>query len=279
MVSSREALQSRLDALILDNRVTIAVIFPLMGAILLISSAEGALPGWLVFNAWLILIGVLVMRSPVLVGILPAIRTRAALGLGLLCAYAYLIEAIGVRTGWPYGPFEYGAALGPMVAGIPLALPLLFVPLALNAYLLWMRWLSVNEQQWQIVLLAIPTLVAMDLILDPGAVALGFWSFQGDTPIYGVPVSNYVGWGLSATVAVALIHVSFDYQMIQERLCSCSFMLDDLVSFLILWGLINIWYAQWGAVIVAIGLSAILLGSGHFDLRRRHLLDRTAESP
>jgi len=41
----------------------------------------------------------------------------------VLVAYTYAIELFGVATGWPYGTFEYTVSLGPMLGGVPLALP------------------------------------------------------------------------------------------------------------------------------------------------------------
>ena len=41
---------------------------------------------------------------------------RAILSLLALAAFAYAIESIGVATGFPYGSFFYGDALGPTVA-------------------------------------------------------------------------------------------------------------------------------------------------------------------
>ncbi len=42
-----------------------------------------------------------------------------------------------MTTGWPYGQFEYLVDLGPMLFGtVPLGLPVFFLPLVLNSYLL-----------------------------------------------------------------------------------------------------------------------------------------------
>ncbi|MBZ0089561.1 MAG: carotenoid biosynthesis protein, partial [Thermoanaerobaculia bacterium] len=54
---------------------------------------------------------------------------------------------------------------------------------------------------------AVPAFVAFDLVIDPGAVALGLWSWEGSGPYYGVPVGNLAGWavtGISGILIVAL---------------------------------------------------------------------------
>ncbi|MFP9192434.1 bisanhydrobacterioruberin hydratase [Natrialbaceae archaeon A-CW1-1] len=262
----RATVQRRLETLITNNRFTIAVIFPLVGAITLVGSAEGLLPAPLTYNPLLILFGTLVMRSPLIVGLLPRIGRWALACLGLLTAYTYAIELVGVRTDWPYGAFEYTIQLGPMLFGeVPLALPLFFIPLVLNAYLLTLLVCRSHAESALVRLpAAIAAVVAVDLVLDPAAVAVGFWSFESGV-YYGVPVSNYVGWLISGTVAVVLVDIAFDRAALLQRVHSCRFILDDLVSFVVLWGSINLLYGNWIAAGVAGAFCFGLIRTGRYD--------------
>lgn len=264
---TRSTVQRRLEQLVRENRFTIAVIFPLVGAVTLIASAEGLLPEPLAYNPLLILFGTMVMRSPLLVGLLPRIGWRALGCLGVLTAYTYAIETVGVRTGWPYGAFEYTIQLGPMLFGeVPAALPLFFIPLVLNAYLLTL--LVLGDRAGSVLVripMAIAAVVAIDLVLDPAAVAIGFWAFDSGA-YYGVPLSNYVGWIISGSVAVVLVDLAFDRTALLERVRTCVFILDDLVSFVLLWGAINLLYGNWIAAGVA-GLFCLgLFRTGRYDL-------------
>ena len=271
---ARAALQRRLEALIRENRFTIAVVFPVVGAVTLVASAEGLLPAPLAFNPLLILFGTLVMRSPLAVGLLPQVDRRALACLGLVTAYTYAIELVGVRTGWPYGAFEYGIRLGPMLFDeIPLALPVFFVPLVLNASLLTALVLGDRgANPFVRIPAAIAAVVAVDLVLDPAAVAIGFWAYVPPGGYYGVPASNYGGWLLSGAVAVGLVDLAFDRAALLERVRTCEFVLDDLVSFVVLWGAINVLYGNWLAAGVA-GL--FCLGLFRTDRYDREML-RTA---
>lgn len=268
---TRAALQRELERIVADNRVTIAVVFPAIGAITLVASAEGLLPDPLAFNPWLILFGTLVMRSPLLVGIAPRVGKRALGFLAVLTTYTWIVEYVGVRTGWPYGSFEYAVQLGPLIVGaVPLALPLFFVPLVLNAYLLTI--LVLDDRGGSAVVrvpAAILAIVAIDLVLDPAAVAIGFWTFDAPGPYYGVPWSNYAGWLLSGTVAVALVDRAFDRTAVLERIDRRPFVMDDMVSFVLLWGGINALYGNLGPVVVAIGLGLALLSTGHYAIPGR----------
>jgi len=126
-----------LENLVRENRFTISVVFPLFGAITLLASAEGLLPDILSYNPYFIIFGTLVMRLPLIAGLEPLLDKKALGGLGLLTLYSYFIEIVGVETGFPYGQFQYGIELGPMILGkIPLGLPVFFIPLVVNAYLL-----------------------------------------------------------------------------------------------------------------------------------------------
>jgi putative membrane protein len=266
----RADLERRLDALVAENRVTIAVVFPAVGAVTLIASAEGWLPRPLAFNPALVLFGTLVMRLPLLVGLLPTVGRRAAAALGLLVAYTYAVEFVGVTTGLPYGEFVYGIDLGPMLFGaVPAGLPVFFLPLVLNAYLLVLLLGNRSRRgaggALARTLASLGVVLVVDLVLDPGAVALGFWSYPAGGPYYGVPWSNYAGWVLSGAVAVLGLEVGLDRERLLRRLRTCPFMLDDLVSFVLLWGGVNAWFGHWVPVALAAGLAGALAAVDRFD--------------
>ncbi|WP_436931312.1 bisanhydrobacterioruberin hydratase [Halosimplex halobium] len=284
----RDRVEARLDGLVRRNRFTIAVVFPVTGAVLLLASALGwfgaavaALPSalaaelaWLpdalAFNPWLVLVGVVVMRLPLVAGVAPLVDRRATAALLALTAYAYGIEFVGVTTGWPYGAFEYGVALGPMLGGVPLALPVFFFPLVLNSYLLCLLLLGdLARSPWVRLPVVVATVVGIDLVLDPGAVALGFWTYDAGGPLYGVPPSNYAGWVLSATVAVGAFDWGLDREALLARLDACPFMLDDMVSFVILWGGVNAAFGNWLPVALAGLFAAGLVVTDRFDVPTR----------
>lgn len=126
---------------------------------------------------------------------------RAVLSLFALSLFAFAIETVGVATGYPYGSFSYGGALGPKLLGlVPYLLPVSYAPLALGAVAA--AW---ESSRTRTVLRAALLLVLMDAVLDPGAAALGFWSWPEGGAYYGVPLSNYLGWLLSGSLAAALL--------------------------------------------------------------------------
>ncbi|MFC3957315.1 bisanhydrobacterioruberin hydratase [Halovivax cerinus] len=257
----------RLDEFVREHRFTIAVVFPLVGAVVLVASAEGLLPDPLAFNPLLVLVGTAVMRLPLIVGFLPVLDRHLAGAVLALVAYTYAIEFLGLTTGWPYGHFEYGVSLGPMVGGVPLALPLFFLPLVLNAVVLSTLLVGAGDRRWpRRLALGVALVITIDLVLDPAAVSIGFWSYATAGPYYDVPATNYAGWLLSGSIAVALLEGTLPRASLQARLRTCEFALDDLVSFVLLWGGINALYGNWLPVGLAGVLLASLLRTGRFDL-------------
>ena len=126
---------------------------------------------------------------------------QAALSLLTLTTFAYVIELVGVATGFPYGEFFYGEALGPKAFGlVPYILPVSYLPLVIGAVA---AVRSGSRVLWVVSAALLLTLV--DGVLDPGAAALGFWVWPDGGPYYGVPLSNFAGWMFSGLLASALL--------------------------------------------------------------------------
>jgi len=211
-----------------------------------------------------------VMRLPLVAGVSPLLDRRGATAVLAVVGYAYGVEFLGVTTGWPYGEFAYGVALGPMVAGVPLALPVLFLPLVLNSYLLCLLLFGeATRSRWVRLPVVAGTVLAVDLVLDPGAVALGFWAYDAGGAYFGVPPSNYAGWALSATVTVVAFDLGFDADDLRARLATCGFMLDDMVSFVVLWGGVNAAFGNWVPAGLAALFGAALVVTDRFDVPTR----------
>jgi uncharacterized membrane protein len=119
-------------------------------------------------------------------------------------------ELLGVRTGWPFGHYEYAGTLGWQVVGVPVLIPLAWSMMAypclllgrrLSAQILAKVGLSKTRQLWSTLVSAVMSALALtswDLFLDPQMVAAGHWTWITRSPalpgIPGIPVSNYLGW-------------------------------------------------------------------------------------
>ncbi len=253
----RRRIERRLDTLIYDNRVTIAITFPLVGVALMVSGQEGLIPEWIAFNPYLMVIAVTVMALPLIGGLVPLLNRRLLAGLGLLVLFTWAIELTGVHTGYPYGEFQYERALGPMLLdSVPLFLPVFYFPILLNSYLLTLLMLGRESTITQRYLCTLAIVITMDLVLDPGAVALDFWGWFDGGLYYDVPVQNYIGWLISGSVAVGVLTATLNHQAVFDRLQECEYFLDDLISFGIFWGLVNAYFLN----LIPFALAFVLLG-------------------
>jgi putative membrane protein len=262
---TRRQVESTLERVVEENRFTIAVTFPLIGVILLIAGRQGLLPAELAMNPYLLIGANLVMILPLVAGLVPLIERRAFAGLSVLALFTWGIELTGVLTGLPYGHFSYGVELGPMLFElVPLGLPVFYFPILLNSYLLALLFLG-DSSFFRRFFFTLGIVITLDLILDPGAVALGFWGWESPGTYYGVPAINYLGWLFSGTIAIAVLQLAFDHEVLLARLERCGFFLDDLMSFLLLWGLINLYFSNWIPFILAAALATILVTSDWFD--------------
>jgi putative membrane protein len=126
-----------------------------------------------------------------------ALGAAAAVVVGTL-----VLEAVGTRTGWPFGDYRYGDALRPEVAGVPLAVALAWWAMAVPAREVAARLAAPG---WRRVALGAVALTAWDVMLDPQMVGEGYWTWPGGGPWRDVPLTNYAGWlAASAVVMLAL---------------------------------------------------------------------------
>lgn len=148
------------------------------------------------------------------------LRDRYLIWLALTIPVTYALEVVGVETGLIFGTYEYGNLLGWQAFGVPLIIGLLWVQVALGSldlthYLLarvgWRR----DSDRRRLVALPLGAgvfSVLFDWLLEPVAIALGYWSWV-EGPVGALvsgepPVQNYVAWFVIA-VLVAAAHQAF----------------------------------------------------------------------
>ena len=164
--------------------------------------------------------------------------------LASLSLFAYLIEFLGLVSGFPYGHFVYSDLMGPKVFEVlPVLLPFAYLPLVLGACALAACW---SKKMLGRVILATGFLVLFDLVLDPGAVAIGLWSFSAGGAYYGVPVSNFLGWLVSASVASWLFFLLADKQFVPPQLGVSAFLM------LCFWTGVALFFSLWAPLVLGL---------------------------
>lgn len=105
----------------------------------------------------------------------------------------YIIEVVGTNTGWPFGAYTYGTALGPRIFSTPLMIGVLWWVLIRAWFDLSERW---TQNAWAKSLITGTAMVLMDVLIEPVAIELGFWTWAE----VEVPVANYISWFVLATL-------------------------------------------------------------------------------
>ncbi len=183
--------------------------------------------------------------------------SRAGTVMLLLGALSVLVEAIAVKTGFPYGGFIYSDALGYKVLGlVPWTVVFAYLPLLLGSATLASRLFG--SERLRFALGSSALLLAVDLVVDPAAVAGGLWAYSGTGAYYGVPLTNFLGWLLTGFVYSNLLYV-FAGEKMREDGSNPVEVAASLMMALSFWT----GFLAWKAMIVpaAIGVSMIASGS------------------
>lgn len=182
---------------------------------------------------------------------------RAAAAVAAATAVGVAVEAIGIRTGLPFGEYRYTDRLQPQVLGVPVVVALAWAGMGLPAWAVAGR--LVRSTPARIALGAV-ALTAWDLFLDPQMVAEGFWVWPGGGFYRGIPLSNYGGWLLVSAVLMAVFAVAAPGA--QSGVAVSSYLLMavmEVLGFLFFFGdpLVAL---VGGAVCVPLGVAALRAG-------------------
>lgn len=136
----------------------------------------------------------------------------------------YLVELAGIETGLIFGNYTYGEALGYKLYKVP-------VIIGLNWFLLvYSCGMVSNLLRWGVIMKSMVSaflMVVIDMSLEPVAVALDFWFWQGGD----VPVQNYIGWFVVAFL-LSLYFQSIGLKVI-NRMAIALFIIQYIFFFIL----------------------------------------------
>jgi len=154
-------------------------------------------------------VGVLVQVAAVMVILARSWGVPRALAVGLLSiALAWLSEAIGTATGFPFGRYTYTQVLQPQILHVPLLIPMAWLMMLPPAWAAgWLLVGPTNRIVW-----AFSSAVAFtvwDLFLDPQMVAWGYWDWDQTGGYFGIPWVNFLGWLLVSFLVTSAVSFLF----------------------------------------------------------------------
>ncbi len=121
----------------------------------------------------------------------------------LYCLTAFLVgffvEVAGVHTGLIFGSYQYGPALGWKLWEVPLVI-------GNNWLMLTYACGSVCDRlpapAWTKAIVGAALMVGLDILIEPVAIHLDFWSWN--TP--AIPLQNYVAWYVVSALLLLLFY-------------------------------------------------------------------------
>ena len=120
--------------------------------------------------------------------------------------FALAVEAVGVHTGKPFGDYEYGDRLGPLIFGVPVLVPFAWLMMAYLSVVVARRLSSRALPQ---VAIGAWSLTSWDLFLDPQMTDSHQWRWLHPSPhlpgVTHVPLTNTAGWLASGLVLMLLL--------------------------------------------------------------------------
>jgi putative membrane protein len=142
----------------------------------------------------------------------------------ILFALGFLVEVIGVSTGVLFGEYTYGATLGFKLFETPLMIGVNWILLSLASFGISSFFL---KKQLPIILLSSLLMVLMDVLIEPIAISLDFWTWAlGD-----IPLQNYVMWFFVSFIMNAIM--SFNRLKIDYKI-SFGLLLSQILFFTLL---------------------------------------------
>lgn len=112
----------------------------------------------------------------------------------------FIAEWLGVKFGFLFGDYSYGANLGMKLDDIPIIMGINWVILSLATRGIIQRFFKFPVIK---ILVSSVLMVSLDVLLEPLAPRLDYWSF--DTMV--APLSNYMGWLVYSILMQSLLEL------------------------------------------------------------------------
>ncbi|CAN5123967.1 hypothetical protein BH09BAC1_BH09BAC1_18400 [soil metagenome] len=125
---------------------------------------------------------------------------------GVAAISGFLVEWLGVTTGFVFGTYSYGSGLGWKLFEIPLLIGLNWLVLL---YCVGTMAGTIKVPWWFQAFIGAALMVLIDLLLEPFAIKFDLWSWASAT----IPFQNYMAWFIISL----LLLLPFHYYQLHEQ--------------------------------------------------------------
>lgn len=130
------------------------------------------------------------------------ITTSLIYSLVIIFITGVVTEVIGVNTGILFGSYTYGDFFGIKVFDVPLLIGINWFCIVYCCYVLTARFIGTGRYTFVLTPLITALLTtAFDWIMEPAAVLLNFWKWEGDV----IPFLNYASWFMITFLLVRIM--------------------------------------------------------------------------
>jgi bisanhydrobacterioruberin hydratase len=153
-----------------------------------------------------------------------------------------IVEVIGVNTGYLFGDYAYGKVLGPQIKNVPVLIGvnwfLIVYCCGISIHTLLMKAINriaadtgktpMAMKALSVIIDGATLAVFFDWLMEPVAVKLGYWVWNGDGSI---PMFNYICWFVISLLLLAVFHFA---KFNKQNKFAVNLLLIQLMFFLLL---------------------------------------------
>ena len=128
---------------------------------------------------------------------------------------SFVIECLGVWSGWVFGKYEYGSTLYPSIAGVPISICFAWYVILTSSFAVVKRVVpkSFIQNQFSLACIVALVMVIFDFFMEPAAINLSYWSWKNGH----VPIQNYLSWfTFSFVLARISIHLNLPHDKMSK---------------------------------------------------------------
>lgn len=126
-------------------------------------------------------------------------NVKVLLWIIIIFLFTFMLEVIGVKTGYIFGNYSYGNTLGSKFLEVPIIIGFNWTFIILGAISISQK---VSSNKYIVIISAAIMAVLFDVILEPVAVRLNYWSWAEGV----IPIINYVSWFIIAALSTFLFY-------------------------------------------------------------------------
>jgi len=128
----------------------------------------------------------------------PNLRNNYVVYFLIIIVSSWLIEFIGVKTGWIFGVYQYHGILKPTILNVPIAIGFAWFLALVTSHAMLQKVSRVNLNNIPIFIKSIiigATMMFFDFLMEPAANRLFYWTWQNEV----IPLQNYFAWFVIGT--------------------------------------------------------------------------------